>query len=93
MPSDDGTVTINQVQQAIPSDKSAEQNTVITPETSQGFLTLPGACKNPLVSTEFSLGYKKHCKCQKKLASRSWPMLFTLTYVFLIHTLSSSAGK
>ena len=55
MPSDDGTVTINQVQQSIPSDKSAEQNPVITPATSQGFLRLPGACKNPLVSTEFSL--------------------------------------
>ena len=29
---------------------------------------------------------ENHCKCYKKFASRSWPMLFTL---FLTHTLSS----
>ena len=29
----------------------------------------------------------------KKLTSRLWPMLFTLTYFFLIHTLSCSAAK
>ena len=51
MPSDDATVTVNQIQQATPSDKSAEQNPVKTPATSQGFSTLPGACQNPLVST------------------------------------------
>ena len=37
--------------------------------------------------------YENHCECYKKLASRSWLMLFTLTTFFLIHTLSSSAGK
>ena len=55
MPSDDVTGTANQVQQTTPSDKSAEQNPVIKPATSEGFLTLPGTCKNPLVSTGFSL--------------------------------------
>ena len=59
IPSDDATVTVNLVQQATPSDKSAEQNPVITPATSQGFLTLPGACQNPLVSTGFSLFHIK----------------------------------
>ena len=50
MPSDDATVTVNQIQQATPSDKSTEQNPLKTPATSQGFSTLPGACQNPLVS-------------------------------------------
>ena len=48
---DDATGIVNQVQQATPSDKSTEQNPAITPATSQGFATLPGACQNPLVST------------------------------------------
>ena len=26
--------------------------------------------------------YENHCKCYKKLTSRSWPMLYTLTYFF-----------
>ena len=30
-----------------------------------------------------SFPYKNHCKCYEKLASRSWPVLFTLTYFFL----------
>ena len=51
MPSDDATGIVNQVQQATPPDKSTEQNQAITPATSQGFSTLPGACQNPLVST------------------------------------------
>ena len=34
MPSDDATVTVNQIQQATPSDKSAKQNSVITLATS-----------------------------------------------------------
>ena len=51
MPSDNATVTVNQIQQATPSDKSAEQNPVKTPAPSQGFSTLPGACQNRLVST------------------------------------------
>ena len=51
MPSDDTTVTVSQVQPATPSDKSAEQNPVITPATWKGFLTLPGACQNLLAST------------------------------------------
>ena len=55
MPSNDATVTVNKVQQATPLDKSAEQNSVITPATSKGFSTLPGACQNPLVSTGSSL--------------------------------------
>ena len=37
--------------------------------------------------------YENHRECYKKLAWRSWPVLFTLTDFFLIHTLSSSAGK
>ena len=49
--SDDATVTVNLVQQATPSDKSAEQNPVKTPAISQGFSTLPGACQNTFVST------------------------------------------
>ena len=44
------TYSINQVQPAMPSDKSAEQNPVIIPATSQDFSTLLGAFKNPLVS-------------------------------------------
>ena len=55
MPSNDATVTVSKVQQATPLDKSAEQNSVITPATSKGFSTLPGACQNPLVSTGSSL--------------------------------------
>ena len=51
MPSDDATATVNQVQPATPSDKSAEQNPIKTPTTSHDFLMLPGACQNPLVST------------------------------------------
>ena len=30
-----------------------------------------------------SFPYENHCECYKKLASRSWPVLFTLTYFFL----------
>ena len=30
---------------------------------------------------------ENHWKCYNKLASRSWPMLFTFTYFFLMHTL------
>ena len=37
--------------------------------------------------------YVNRCKCYKKLAGRSWPVLFTLTDIFVMHTLSSSAGK
>ena len=37
--------------------------------------------------------YENHCECCKKLISRSWPVLFTLTYLFLIHEFCSSAGK
>ena len=40
-----------------------------------------------------SFPYENHCKCYKKLASRLWPVLYILTHFFLIHTLSSSAGK
>ena len=36
---------------------------------------------------------ENHCECYKKLVSRSWPVLFTFTYFFLIYTLYSSAGK
>ena len=34
--------------------------------------------------------HENHCMCYKKLPSRLWPVLFTLTYFFLIHKLSSS---
>ena len=37
--------------------------------------------------------FKNHCKCYKKLVSRLWPVLFTLTWFFLIHAPFSSAGK
>ena len=40
-----------------------------------------------------SFPYENHCECYKKLASRLWPLLFTLTYYFLLHTLSSHAAK
>ena len=29
-----------------------------------------------------SFPYKNHCECYKKLASRSWPVLFTLNLIF-----------
>ena len=32
-----------------------------------------------------SFPYENHCDCYKKLTSRSWLVLFTLTYFFLIH--------
>ena len=47
----------------------------------------------PLFNYIFSYFHENHCKCYKKLASRSGSMLFTLAYFFLIHTLSSSTGK
>ena len=37
--------------------------------------------------------WKSQRVLQNTQGSRSWPVLFTLTYVFLIHTLSSSADK
>ena len=40
-----------------------------------------------------SCPYEHHCKCYKKLASRSWPVLFTLTCYFPVHAFSSSARK
>ena len=40
-----------------------------------------------------SFSYKNHYKCYEKLASRSWPVLFTLAYFFLIHIQSCSAVK
>ena len=40
-----------------------------------------------------SFPYENYCEYYKKLASRSWPALFRLTYFSLIHTLSFSAGK
>ena len=45
------------------------------------------------LQVRLSFQYENHCDSYKKLASRSWPMLFTLTYFFLMHILSSSAGK
>ena len=35
---------------------------------------------------------ENHCKCYKKLASRLWSMLYTLT-IFFLYILSSSTGK
>ena len=40
-----------------------------------------------------SFPYESNCKCYKKHASGLWPVLFTLNYFFLFHTLSSSAAK
>ena len=37
--------------------------------------------------------YKNHCDFYKRLASRLWPVLLTLTDFFLLYTLSSSAAK
>ena len=34
-------------------------------------------------SATTSFPFENHCKCYKKLASRLWPMLFTLTCFFL----------
>ena len=48
---DDARGIVNQIQQATPSHKSTEQNPALTPATSQGFSTLPGAYQNPLAST------------------------------------------
>ena len=44
-------------------------------------------------SGEQSIPYENHYDYYKKLASRSWPVLFTLTNFFLLHTLFSSAAK
>ena len=30
-----------------------------------------------------SFPYENHCKCYRKLTSRSWPVLFAITYFFL----------
>ena len=40
-----------------------------------------------------SFPYGNHCECYKKFASRSRPMLFTLTGFFLLHTLFSFVVK
>ena len=61
MPSDDVTFAINQVQPATPSDKSAEQNSVKTPATSQDFPTISGACQNSLVSMGLHQIWQKLC--------------------------------
>ena len=46
-----------------------------------------------LVLLPQSFPYENHCECYKKLVSRWWPVLFTLTYFFLTHTHSCSAAK
>ena len=40
-----------------------------------------------------SFPFANHCECYKKVASRSWPVLFTLTDFFLLHTLFSSVAN
>ena len=41
-----------------------------------------------------SFPYENHCKCCKKLASRSWPRLITLTYFFFyVHSSSWLESK
>ena len=40
-----------------------------------------------------SFPYENHCECYKRLTLISQPVLFTLTYFFVIHTPSSSAAK
>ena len=40
-----------------------------------------------------SFPYENHGECYKKLSSRLWPMLFTLTNFSLLHTLFSSVAK
>ena len=57
MPSDDAPVTINQVQQATPSDKSTEQNPVITPANFTRFFNTSWSMTNPLVSTGLTPPY------------------------------------
>ena len=47
--------------------------------------------KEPTVNQSFP--FENQWECYRKLALRLWPMLFTLTYFFLIHTLPSFAGK
>ena len=37
--------------------------------------------------------HENYCEYYRKLASRSWPVLFTLTCFFLLHTLSRSAAN
>ena len=34
-----------------------------------------------------SFPYENNCECYRKLASKSWPVLFTLIYFFYTHTL------
>ena len=42
-------------------------------------------------SGEQCIPYQNHCECYKKLASKSWPVLFTFINFFLLHTFSSAA--
>ena len=37
--------------------------------------------------------YENHCKCYKKLSSRSWPVLFTPTNFFFLYTYSPLLPK
>ena len=48
--------------------------------------TIQHSISHPIAFAVFSI-QKSLCKCYEKLASRLWPMPFTLTCSFLIHTL------
>ena len=47
------------------------------------------------INSSQSFSHENHCKCYKKLTSRSWPMLFTLAYFFFffLHTLFCIKNK
>ena len=45
------------------------------------------------INSSQSFSHENHCKCYKKLTSRSWPMLFTLAYFFFFFYIHSSASK
>ena len=68
---------------------SQENNNVKVQSQQSRFATLLES--HPQMDQSFP--YKNHYECYKKLASRSCPMLFTLTYFFLIYTLYCSAAK
>ena len=53
----------------------------------QIFCEIPGLFSNSRTSQDFqSFPHKNHCRCNKKLAARLWPVLFTLTVFLNIHS-------
>ena len=67
-----------------------KKNICVNPNLASAPSLYPLFLNNLLSHQSFS--NKNHCECYKKLASRSWPVLFTLPF-FLLHTLFSSVAK